>query len=345
MQIVLSFIEKYLIKTEREVTESLQKKFVRRKNQNRYIEYSIKILAMYTRRAFVKNSTLALAGATLLSKDLFKKGNTITGVQLYSVRDDMKADPSGTLKKVADIGYKYVEHANYVNRKFYGYSPEDFKKLLDGLGLQMKSGHTVMGTDAWDEDKKDFTDKWKYTVQDAATVGQQYVISPWLDEKYRKDIDGLKRFLAVFNKSGELCKQSGMKFGYHNHNFEFNTTVDGKLLYDIILQETDPALVIQQMDMGNMYGAGGRPLELLKKYPGRFSSMHVKDEIKSDKGDMNGYESTVLGTGVIKVKEVLDTARKQNPDTHFIIEQESYQGKSPLDSIKEDLQIMKKWGY
>jgi len=137
-----------------------------------------------------------------------------------------------------------------------------------------------------------------------------------------------------------------MKFGYHNHNFEFDTKVDGMLLYDIILKETDPNLVIQQMDMGNMYGAGGRPLELLKQYPGRFASLHVKDEIKSDTpGNMNGYDSTILGTGVIQVKEVLDTAKKQNPDTHFIIEQESYQGKSPVDSVKDDLEIMKKWGY
>lgn len=243
------------------------------------------------------------------------------------------------------MGYKYVEHANYVDRKFYGYSPTDFKKLLDGMGLQMKSGHTVMGQKAWDESKNDFTDLWKYTVEDAATVGQQYVISPWLDDAYRKDIDGLKKFLMVFNKSGELCKKSGMKFGYHNHNFEFNTNVGGMRLYDIILKETDPALVIQQMDMGNMYGAGGRPIELLKQYPGRFLSLHVKDEIKSEKGDMSGYESTVLGTGVIQVKDVLDIAKKQNPDTHFIIEQESYQGKSPIDSVKEDLEIMKKWGY
>ena len=302
---------------------------------------------MLTRRTFVKNGTLAIAGATLFSKNLFATGKdkTITGVQLYSIREEMKKDPSGTLKQLSDMGYKYVEHANYVDRKFYGYSPTDFKKLLDGLGLQMKSGHTVMGEKAWDETKNDFTDLWKYTVEDAATVGQQYVISPWLDDKYRKDLDGLKAFLAVFNKSGELCRKSGMKFGYHNHNFEFNTNVGGMMLYDIILQETDPKLVIQQMDMGNMYGAGGRPLELLKKYPGRFLSMHVKDEIKSEKGDMSGYESTVLGTGVIQVKEVLDTARKQNPDTHFIIEQESYQGKSPLDSVKEDLAIMKKWGY
>ncbi len=300
-----------------------------------------------SRRKFVKDSTLTLAGIALFSKNQFGwgKGKTITGVQLYSVREDMQKDPSGTLKKLSDMGYKYVEHANYNNRKFYGYSPADFKKLLDDLGLQMKSGHTVMGEKAWDESKNEFTDVWKYTVEDAAVVGQQYVISPWLDDKYRKDIDGLKKFLAVFNKSGELCKKSGMKFGYHNHDFEFNTMVDGMKLYDIILKETDPDLVIQQMDMGNMYGAGGRALDLLKQYPNRFKSFHVKDEIKSDKKDsMEGYESTVLGTGVIPVKEVLDQA-KQTDDVHFIIEQESYQGKSPLDCVKEDLAIMKSWGY
>ena len=300
-----------------------------------------------SRRKFVKDSTLALAGVTLFSKNLFAttKSKTITGVQLYSVRDDMQKDPSGTLKKLADMGYKYVEHANYVNRKFYGYGPTEFKKLLDDLGLQMKSGHTVMGQKAWDESKNEFTDAWKYTVEDAAVVGQEYVISPWLDESYRKDIDGLKKFLAVFNKSGELCKKSGMRFGYHNHDFEFNTMVDGMRLYDIILKETDPDLVIQQMDMGNMYGTGGRALDLLKQYPNRFKSFHVKDEIKSDKKDsMGGYESTILGTGVIPVKEVLDNAIKSG-DVHFIIEQESYQGKTPLDCVKEDLDIMKKWGY
>jgi sugar phosphate isomerase/epimerase len=299
-----------------------------------------------SRRTFVKNSTMVIAGAALFSESLLtsRKNKTITGIQLYSIRDDMKKDPSGSLKKLADMGYRYVEHANYVDRKFYGYTPAEFKKLLDGLGLQMKSGHTVMNAKSWDESKNEFTDLWKYTVEDAAVVGQQYVISPSLDESYRKDIYGLKRFLAVFNKSGELCKKSGMKFGYHNHNFEFNTMIDGMRLYDIILKETDPDLVIQQMDMGNMYGAGGRALELLKQYPGRFASLHVKDEIQSDKGSMNGYESTVLGTGIIQVKDVLHLAVKQGT-IHLIIEQESYQGKAPLDCAKEDLQIMKKWGY
>jgi sugar phosphate isomerase/epimerase len=299
-----------------------------------------------TRRTFVKNSSLVLAGASLFSSSLFAAGKkkTITGIQLYSIRDDMKKDPLATLKKLADMGYRHVEHANYIDRKFYGYSAKEFKKILDDLGLNMPSGHTVLNAKAWDEGKNDLTDAWKYTVEDAAVAGQQYVISPWLDDSYRKDIDGLKRFLTVFNKSGELCKKSGMKFGYHNHDFEFNTMVGGMLLYDIILKETDPDLVIQQMDMGNMYSAGGRPMELLKQYPGRFASLHVKDEIKSDTGT-DKYESTILGTGVMNVKEVLDLAKKTGGTAHFIIEQESYQGKTPLECVEQDLQIMKKWGY
>src|SRR3954470_9386458 len=114
-----------------------------------------------SRRTFLKQGSLALASASLLSNQLFAAAtanNEILGIQLYSVRDDMKKDPSGTLKQLSDMGYKYVEHANYVDRKFYGYSPTEFKKLLDGLGLQMKSGHTVMGQKAWDESKNDFTD-------------------------------------------------------------------------------------------------------------------------------------------------------------------------------------------
>jgi sugar phosphate isomerase/epimerase len=299
-----------------------------------------------SRRTFLKKSALAVAGTTLFSNELFagKRAPEVLGVQLYSVRDDMKKDALGTLKQISAIGYKNVEHANYVDRKFYGYSPTDFKKILNDNGLKMPSGHTKFGKEHWDEAKNDFTDAWKYTVEDAATVGQQYVISPWLDESLRKNTDELKHFLELFNKNGELCQKSGTKFGYHNHNFEFDTMIEGKRLYDVILASTDPKLVAQQMDIGNMYGAGGRPLELLKQYPGRFELLHVKDEIKSSTGDMNGYESTKLGTGVIQVKDVLDLARKSGT-AYYIIEQESYQGNSPIDAVKEDFTIMKNWGY
>jgi len=300
-----------------------------------------------SRRSFLKKGAFALAGTTVLSRTVFAapKGNEILGVQLYSVRDQMKADPLGTLKQLSGMGYKYVEHANYVDRKFYGSTASEFKKILDDLGLMMKSGHTVMGKDHWDETKNDFTDKWKYTVEDAAIVGQKFVISPWLDESLRKNMSDFKRYMDVFNKSGELCKKSGMKFGYHNHDFEFNTELDGQKLFDLILTNTDPSLVAQQIDVGNMYGAGGRALDIMKKYPGRFELMHVKDEIKSEKGEMGGYESTVLGKGILPVKEIVDLGRKSGGTSHFIIEQESYQGKTPIECVKEDLEVMKKWGY
>ena len=302
------------------------------------------------RRKFIRNSSVAIAGSILLPNSIFahkKMTNTILGLQLYTVRDDMKKDPLGTLKQLSAMGYKNVEHANYVDRKFYGYSATDFKKILSDLGLKMPSGHTVMAGSDWDESKKDFSDKWKQTVEDAATVGEMYVISPWLDESLRQNYDGLVKFLEVFNNCGELCKKSGLTFGYHNHNFEFKYSLNGKKIYDIILEKTDPALVLQQIDIGNMYGAGGRALEILKKHPGRFKSMHVKDEIKStDKGEMNdNYESTVLGKGILPVKEIVDLFREKGGTTEFIIEQESYQEITPLEASRQDLAVMKSWGY
>jgi sugar phosphate isomerase/epimerase len=298
------------------------------------------------RRDFISQGTKLVAATGLLNFDALaaKKTKHMLGLQLYSVRDYMKTDPLGTLKKLAEMGYKNVEHANYVNNKFYGYSATEFRKILDDLGLSMPSGHTVFGKDHWDEAKGEFSDSWKKLVEDAAICGQKYVISPWLDLAYRKDFNQLKRFMEVFNKNGELCKASGMKFGYHNHDFEFSLKLSSIKVYDIMLQNTDPNLVAQQLDIGNMYGGGGRAMDLLKQYPGRFELMHVKDEIKSEK-EHGGWESSILGVGVIGVKEVIDMGKKMGGTTQFIIEQESYQGIDPLESMRQDLVIMKKWGY
>lgn len=299
-----------------------------------------------SRRSFIRHSALVVAGSTLFSHELFAGGKKkkLTGVQLYSVRDDMRKDPLGTLQQVSQLGYKHVEHANYANRKFYGYSAGEFKKVLDDLGMDMPSGHTILNKQHWDTAKNDFTDAWKWTVEDAKTAGQLYVISPALPENMRKDYDELKRSMELFNKSGELCKKSGMKFGYHNHDFEFSQKMNDQTVFDIILNNTDPALVIQQLDIGNMYNGGAKALDILKKFPGRFPSMHVKDEIKATSGSEQ-YESTVLGKGIIGVKEVIDYGKKYGGTIHFIIEQEAYQGIPPLTTLKENLDMMKKWGY
>lgn len=300
-----------------------------------------------SRRSFIKNSSLTIAGVSFLPGILKERNpGVIVGIQLYTVRDDMKKDPEGTLKKLAAIGYKYVEAAGYADRKFYGYSIPDFKKLLKATGLKMESGHSFLGSEQWDKSTNDFTDEWKHSIEDAAAVGMKYLISPGVDEGLCKTMDSFRHYMNMFDKTGELCKKSGIHFAFHNEDYEFNHRLDGKLIYDLILQTTNKNLVWQQMDIGNMYEPGGRALHFLKEYPGRFFSMHVKDEMKRDSPGPDGklYENTVLGKGVMPVKEIIDYARKTGT-RYFIIEQEDYQDKTPLECAAADLKKMKSWGF
>lgn len=300
-----------------------------------------------SRRAFLKNSSITLAGISVLPSVLKNKTpRDILGVQLYSVRDDMKKDPAGTLKKLSQMGYKDVEHAGYYDKKFYGYSVADFKKVLDDNGLKMESGHDFLGSKQWNKTTNDFTDDWKKTIDDAAAIGMKYVISPGVDESLCQDINNFRHYMDMFNKTGELCKNAGIHFAFHNESYEFNHSLDGTLIYDLLLQSVDKNLVAQQIDIGNMYEPGGRAMHYLKKYRGRFLLMHVKDEIKKSNpgSDGNTYESCLLTKGVIPVKQVVDYARETGTK-YFIIEQESYQDKTPLNAVAEDFKIMKNWGF
>ena len=214
-----------------------------------------------SRRKFIQNASLVLAGASLKPSVLWSKNDTIAkvknliGIQLYSVRADMGKNPLGTLTELAKMGYEHVEHANYINRKFYGWTATEFKKVLDSLGLHMPSGHTVMDLNHFDKAKNDFTDAWKYTIDDAATLGQTYVISPSIDSKVRKSFDAFMFQVELFNKCGELCKKQGMKFGYHNHDFEFKEKVNGELI-GIDYREAAPASASRDMYLD----ASGNPI-------------------------------------------------------------------------------------
>lgn len=289
---------------------------------------------------------MAIAASAILpwpaSASPAKKG--IVGLQLYSVRDDMSKDPLESLTKVAKMGYKYVEHASYINRKFYGFTAAEFRKILDNLGLNMISGHTVMGRQHWDATKKDFSDSWKQTVDDAAILGQKWVVSPSMDAGMRKNYDDFKGYMDVFNKCGELCKKQGMKFGYHNHDFEFSEQLNNEKLFDIIMRSIDPNLVAMQLDIGNLYNGGAIALDIVNQYPGRFEIIHVKDEIPSTSGNEK-YVSTILGEGIVNARQMVDLATKIGGTTCYIIEQEAYQKKTPMESVAADLEIMKKWGY
>jgi hypothetical protein len=120
--------------------------------------------------------------------------------------------------------------------------------------------------------------------------------------------------------------------------------LNGETVYDIMLNNTDPNAFMQQLDSGNLYNGGAKAIDVLKKHPGRFMSMHVKDEIIGN-ADHSKYESTILGKGIVNIREVVEYGKKYGGTIHFIIEQEAYQGQAPLDAVKEDLQVMKSWGY
>ncbi|MFZ2338844.1 MAG: sugar phosphate isomerase/epimerase family protein [Bacteroidales bacterium] len=300
-----------------------------------------------SRRTFIKSGAALIAAAAVMPGEVLaakKRKKGIIGVQLYSVRDEMRKDPLGSLKKVAAMGYEYVEHANYVDRKFYGYTPQEFRKVLDDLGLKMISGHTVMGRNHWDEARNDFSDSWKYTVDDAAVLGQRYVVSPSMDNSMRSKYDDFMHYMEIFNKCGELCKKQGMKFGYHNHDFEFSEKLNNEKLFDIMMRTMDPDKVVVQLDMGNLYNGGAVALDVVRQYPGRFENLHVKDEIAATGGG-DKYESTIIGKGIVNAREVIDLATKIGGTEVYIIEQESYQGKTPMECIEEDLKVMKSWGY
>jgi len=299
------------------------------------------------RRQFIRHSSLGLLGTALAlqksSLSLFT-GEERIGIQLYSIRTAMRADPLQTLKQLAAMGYTIVEHANYVNRKFYGYTPAEFKKILADLGMKMPSGHTVLGKTHWDETTRDFTDTWKYTVEDAAFMGQKFVISPYLEGSLRKSYDSFMAQMEIFNRCGELCQKSGMKFGYHNHDFEFSEKFNDRSLYAIMMETTDANLVMQQLDTGNLYNGGAKAIDIVNAYPGRFESIHVKDTILTD-ATTGKYESTIVGKGVAGIGEILRILDTMKNKPELIIEQEAYQGMDPLACMKENYLAMKAWGY
>ncbi|RYZ34728.1 MAG: sugar phosphate isomerase/epimerase [Sphingobacteriales bacterium] len=188
---------------------------------------------------------------------------------------------------------------------------------------------------------------WKHTVEDAAEMGQRFVLSPSLGYGVEMTAESMKPLMDQFNKSGELCKKHGMKFGYHNHEFEFKDKIGDVLLYDYMLQNTDPSLVAQQLDIGNMYTTGALALDYINKYPGRFELLHVKDMLRSSApGDAKTkFESCALGKGEIPLKQILKAARNIAGTTHLVIEQEEYQGLGQVESVGIDLKMMKRWGY
>jgi len=280
---------------------------------------------MINRRTFIKTAAAITAGASILPFQMCAAKKKSIGLQLYTVRDDIAKDLEGTLRKVAEIGYNLLEGAGYSNRLFYGLKPAEFKTLINGMGMSMPSTHTVTELTTAD-DKTAIMDQWEMTVEDSAEAGAEYLVFAFLPAEERKTIDDYKRIAEQFNKFGEICKNAGLQFGYHNHDFEF-INMEGTIPYDLLLSETDKDLVTMQIDTYWVVKGGYDPIDYLEKYPGRFQLWHLKDMEDSEEKDF-----TEVGQGTINFQGIFQYTQTAAMK-YFFVEQDRCKI-PPLESIK-----------
>ncbi|MES2274913.1 MAG: TIM barrel protein [Bacteroidota bacterium] len=272
---------------------------------------------MKNRREFLKEMGALAAGSILLpSFALANKKVSNIGVQLYTFRDAMLADATGTLKKIADLGIKQIESASSPKGLFYGLKPSEIKQICGDLGMTLRSAHC--GIDS----------KWQQTIAQAAETGQEYLICSSIPSR-GQTVSNFQKVADAFNKAGEECKKANIKFGFHNHDAEFDAD-NGQVLYDILLKNTDPNLVHMEMDLGWVIAAGKEPLEYFKTYPGRFPLWHLKD--------MKGKHSTEFGKGSLDVAGLLKHG-KESGLKYFFVEQEEYTT-NPFESMKQNMDYL-----
>jgi sugar phosphate isomerase/epimerase len=238
------------------------------------------------------------------------------GLQLYTIRDAMEKDPVLALTEVSKIGYKYIELANYSNGKFYGFTPVEFKKAVTDIGLEILSSHTQV------EAKGITLENAKKMAEDHAVLGVKYCVQPWINAEDR-NIASYHKMIADWNKVGGIMKEHGIKFGYHNHNFEFNT-IDGIVpYYDIFLKEMDKDLITMEIDLFWAVKAGQNPVDIFNKYPGRFELFHLKDGYTTETPffEPKSVDMAPVGTGLVNFKEIL-AAKDVAGMKYLIVEQD-----------------------
>jgi sugar phosphate isomerase/epimerase len=279
---------------------------------------------MKTRRDFLKSSGCLALGSLLLPHFSHAAAGAAriknVGIQLYTVRNEMLNDAVGTLKQLAKIGYKELESARSAKGLYYGLQPKEIKNITKDLGMTLRSGHVHI-----DED-------WERTVAAAVESGQDYLVCSSLPSE-GQTVANYQRVADIFSKAAEDCQKAGLMFGYHNHEYEFEE-VDGTVLYDILLDQTDPEMVKMEMDLGWVIMAGHDPVSYFEKYPGRFPLWHLKDM------DRTKLESTEFGKGQVDIAKMLRNADKSKMK-YFFVEQEEYEA-DPMDSIKHNYKYLQK---
>ena len=276
---------------------------------------------MTTRREFLIRSGALAAGTMFFPSCSFNSSKEKNlGVQLYTFRKEMDADPRGTLKQIADIGIKQIESARSPKGHYYGLTPKEMKTACSDLGMTLRSGHVHLD------------ENWQRTMEEAVASGQEYVICSTMPTE-GQTVDNYKRVAEAFNQAGDQCKKLNLKFGYHNHEYEFESE-SGQVLYDVLLDNCEADLVHMELDLGWVVVGGKDPLDYFNRYEGRFPLWHLKDMNMTEK------ESTEFGKGGLDIAKMLGAKDKSGVKFIFI-EQEEY-ASTPLESMKHNMEYLGK---
>lgn len=247
-------------------------------------------------------------------------------LQLYSLRGDISKDYAGVIKKVGEMGFTTIEAAGYGDGKFYGKTPEEFKADLAAAGLTALSSHTAKQLSEKELKSKDFSESmqwWDQAIAAHKAAGMKYIVAPWMDVP--KTLADLKTYCEYYNEIGKRCQANGMKYGYHNHAHEFEK-VEDVVMYDYMIENTDPALVCFQMDVYWVVRGAASPVDYFNKYPGRFELLHLKDNKELGQSGMVGFDAIFKNTDAAGTK-------------YMIIEVEQY-NYTPEESVKISLDYL-----
>lgn len=245
--------------------------------------------------------------------------NLPIALQLYSIRDEMEKDFTGTLKKVADIGYKGVEFAG-----FGGLSAAKLREVLDSLGLAVVGSHT--GVDQLSE-------KLDEVIEYNLALGNKYIVCSYCK---LESIEDIIKFSKFFNEVGEKLRARGLEFLYHNHDFEFKK-YDGEYGLDILFKGAKSENLAAEIDSGWVFFAGIDPAAYVKSYKGRCPLVHIKDFLTA------GTRSfTEIGNGIIDVKAIAAAAVEAG--TKWLIAEQDESSIPTLESVRISFENLKKLG-
>jgi len=289
------------------------------------------------RRNFIIQSSTLLSASLLPGNDLFNTpfAKYKMGLQLFSIRDPLAKDLTGTIKRIASVGYEDCETYGYdpSQVKYYGVKATEFKKLLTDNDMITTSGHYDF-TKYFDKPMDALSQYVDQCIEGAHALGQKYITWPWLDPAFRT-LDNFHVLAGKLNKIGERVTKAGLGFAYHNHDFEF-TDYNGQIGYDIIMKETDPALVKLQMDLyWVMHSSKRTPSQLFDLQPGRFVMWHIKDMDKISR------DYSELGNGSIDFTVILPEAARAGLQ-YYYIEQGGNFAKDPVQSVTDSAIYFKK---